>query len=207
MSPLPAAHPLPALPAATIAGELNGKPLYSNHRLLVFYFDVTSMSAQDQSKAFDAASRFVNTDMTRADAVSIMRYSGRGAEVLQDFTGDRARLLAVLATMAANTSTMPAMSATDAEFGAFSPDGRVRALRDAATLLGSLSEKKALVYISGGLNISGADNRSQIRTALGAAMRSGVSFYPVDGFGRPARWAERRDHRYGAGCADLACHG
>ena len=37
--------------------------------------------------------------MTPADRVSILRYSGGGVDVLQDFTDDRNRLLSILETM------------------------------------------------------------------------------------------------------------
>ena len=182
VSPLATAQALPALTPATLAVETPGQLLYKDHRLVVLYFDASSMTAQDQVKAFDAASRFVSTQMASADAVAIMRYASHGSELVQDFTGDRARLLAVLATMAGSAAPAPAASrAAEAEFGAFSPDARVRALGSAVTSLGALSEKKALVYISGGLNISGGDNRAQLRAAENAAVRAGVQVFPVDG--------------------------
>jgi hypothetical protein len=54
-------------------------------------------------------------------------------------------------------------------------------------MLGSLSEKKALVYFSSGLRLNGVDNQAQLRATINAAIRSGVSFWPIDARGLMAQ--------------------
>jgi len=82
-----------------IAPESPGKPQYSDRRLLAIYFDMTAMPPDDQLRALGAAEKFVRTQMTAADLVAIMRYEGGSVDVVQDFTGDRNRLLSILETM------------------------------------------------------------------------------------------------------------
>ena len=60
---------------------------------------MTAMPPADQLRALAAAKKFVRTQMTSADLVSILRYSGGSVDVLQDFTDDRNRLLSILETM------------------------------------------------------------------------------------------------------------
>ncbi len=50
-------------------------------------------------------------------------------------------------------------------------------------MLGSLPEKKALVYFASGMTLTGIDNQAQLRATVNAAIRSNVSFYPVDARG------------------------
>ena len=66
---------------------------YKDRRLLAFYFDMTAMPPADQQRALSAAEKFIRTQMTEADLVSILRFGGGSVDVLQDFTADRNRLL------------------------------------------------------------------------------------------------------------------
>ena len=50
-------------------------------------------------------------------------------------------------------------------------------------MLGTLNEKKALVYFASGLKLNGVDNQAQLRSTLNAAIRANVSFYPIDARG------------------------
>ncbi|HEY3838957.1 MAG TPA: VWA domain-containing protein, partial [Bryobacteraceae bacterium] len=44
-------------------------------------------------------------------------------------------------------------------------------------------EKKALVYFASGMTLNGIDNQAQLRATIHAAIRSNVSFYPIDARG------------------------
>ena len=54
-------------------------------------------------------------------------------------------------------------------------------------MLGSLPEKKALVYFASGLRLNGTDNNAQLRATINAAIRSNVSMYPIDARGLVAQ--------------------
>ena len=68
----------------------------------------------------------------------------------------------------------------ETETNIFSTDQKLVALETAAKMLASLPEKKALVYFSAGVGKSGVDNQAQLRSTVAAAVRSNVSFYPID---------------------------
>src|SRR5580698_7917731 len=81
-----------------ISLESPDKAKYKDRRLLAMYFDMTAMRPDDQLRALTAAEKFIRTQMTTADLVSILRYEGGSVDVLQDFTQDRNKLLSVLQT-------------------------------------------------------------------------------------------------------------
>jgi len=180
-----------------IAPEVPGKIQYGGRRLLAFYFDMTAMPPEDQLRALRAAEKFVRTEMTPADLIAIMRYQGGSVDVLQDFTADRNRLLSILDTMvvgegqgsvesiddASSADTGAAFGQDDSEFNIFNNDRQLSALMTAAKMLGSLSEKKSLIYFASGLRMSGLDNLAQLHATIDAAVRAGVSFWPVDARG------------------------
>jgi len=170
---------------------------YNDHRLLSLYFDMTAMPPDDQIRAIAAAEKFVRTEMTSADMISILRYAGGSVNVLQDFTADRNRLLSILQTMivgegqgstesiddASTADTGAAFGQDDTEFNIFNTDRQLSALQTAAKMLGGVSGKKSLIYFASGLRLNGVDNQAQLHATIDAAIRSGVSFWMVDARG------------------------
>ena len=53
-------------------------------------------------------------------------------------------------------------------------------LENAARMLAAFPEKKALIYFSSGSTGSGAENFAQLQSTINAAVRSNVSYYPID---------------------------
>jgi VWFA-related protein len=184
-----------------ITAETPGNIRYKGHRLLALYFDMTAMPPGDQIRAPVAAKKFIQTQITSADLISILRYSGGAVEVLQDFTDDRNRLLSILETMivgedqswyespddASTSDTGAAFGQDDSEFNIFNTDRQLAALQTAAKMLGQLSEKKSLVYFVSGLRLNGLDNQAQLHATIDAAIRAGVSFWPIDARGLVAQ--------------------
>jgi VWFA-related protein len=184
-----------------ITPEVAGNIRYKDRRLLTLYFDMTAMPTADQMRALAAAQKFIRTQMGPADLISIMRYSGGAVEVLQDFTGDRDRLLSIVQTMivgegqglgestddASTQDTGAAFGQDDSEFNIFNTDRQLSALQTAAQMLGQLSEKKLLVYFASGLRLNGIDNQAQLHATIDAAIRDGVSFWPIDARGLVAQ--------------------
>lgn len=205
-----AAEPLPPvgkpgllekLPHTQIAAEAPGNTRYRDRRLLALYFDMTAMPMPDQLRALGAAQKFVRTQMTSSDLMAIMMFSGGAVQVLQDFTADRDRLLTVIETMivgegegfdetvsdASSSDTGAAFGQNDAEFNIFNTDRQLSALQTAATMLGRLNEKKSLLYFASGLRLNGTDNQAQLHATINAAIRAGVSFWPIDARGLMAQ--------------------
>jgi hypothetical protein len=50
-------------------------------------------------------------------------------------------------------------------------------------MLGQLNEKKSLIYFASGLRLNGLNNQAQLHATINAAIRAGVSFWPIDARG------------------------
>ncbi|MBZ5632252.1 MAG: VWA domain-containing protein [Acidobacteriia bacterium] len=192
-----AVAPFPKLPKSQIAPETPGDVRYRDRRLLALYFDLTAMQIPDQLRALEAAQKFIRTQMTPADLMAIMTFSSGSVQVLQDFTDDRDRLLSIIETLAvgedenaaddtAGADTGAAFGQNDAEFNLFFTDRQLSALQTAATMLGKLNEKKSLIYFASGLRLNGINNQAQLHATTNAAIRAGVSFWPIDARGLTA---------------------
>jgi len=76
-----------------IAPEAPGNIQHRDRRMLAMYFDMSAMPVPDQLRASSAAEKFIKTKMTPQDLLAIMKFSGSGVEVLDDFTDNRDELL------------------------------------------------------------------------------------------------------------------
>jgi len=183
-----------------IAPERPGDLKYRNRRLMVMFFDMTSMPIQDQKRAQVAALKFLHTQITPADLLAIMTFSS-DVKVVQDFTDDRDLLEKDIKSLVIGegqgfeisnqddsaSDTGAAFQQDDTEFNIFNTDRQLSALETAVKMLGSLNEKKSLVYFASGIQRNGLDNQAQLRSTINAAIRANVSFYPIDARGLVAQ--------------------
>jgi VWFA-related protein len=198
-APAAAAAPAPAVKPVTanqIAPETPGDIKYRDKRLMVMFFDMTSMPIQDQVRAQAAAQKFLRTQMTASDLVAIMTFTN-DINVVEDFTDDRDLLTKDIHNLIvgegqgldettsddSTSDTGAAFTQDDTEFDIFNTDRQLSALATAARMLGSLNEKKALVYFASGMQRNGLDNQAQLTATINAAIRANVSFYPIDARG------------------------
>ncbi len=173
---------------------------YQDRRLMILLFDFSSMQPAEQIRAKQAAIHFLSTQMTASDTVAIMTF-GAALQTVQDFTSDRDLLIATInkfrigessenATFADEGADAQDQSgqfvADETEFNIFNADLKLAALEDAARTLGQYPEKKALIYISSGIQKNGVDNQSQLRATVNTAVRANVAFYPIDARGLSA---------------------
>ena len=155
------------------------------------------MQPAEQIRSREAAIKFLTNQMTPSDMVSILTY-GNELKTVQDFTSDRDLLIATINKFRAGDSSENAtfadegadsqdqsgqFVADETEFNIFNADLKLAALEDAARTLGQYPEKKALVYISSGIQKNGVDNQSQLRATVNTAVRANVAFYPIDARG------------------------
>lgn len=194
----PPAAAVKSLTANQIAPSKAGEVKYKDRRLLVMFFDMTSMPIGDQVRAQTAAKKFLTTQMQPSDLMAIMSFSTE-LKVLQDFTDDKDELQKTVkglivgegSDLAADGSTGAdneedtgaAYTADDTEFNIFNTDRKLAALESAARMLGSLPEKKALVYFASGVSKTGSENEAQLRATVNSAVKNNVSFYPIDARG------------------------
>ena len=68
----------------------------------------------------------------------------------------------------------------DTEYNIFNTDRRLQALRSIADKLVTIDEKKSLIYFSSGMDRTGIENQSQLRSATNAAVRANMAIYTLD---------------------------
>jgi len=201
-APKTAANAVKAVVQTQIAPAKPGEIKYKDRLLMVMFFDMTSMPIQDQLRAQTAALKFLKSQMTPSDLMAVMSLTS-DLKVLEDFTDDRDELAKTIkglvigegSDMAVDGSTgadneadtSDAYTADDTEFNIFNTDRKLAALESAAKMLGSLNEKKALVYFASGVTKTGVENEAQLRATINSAIRANVSFYPIDARGLVAQ--------------------
>jgi VWFA-related protein len=188
----------PAAPQVEAPPPAAGEVRYKDKRLMVLFFDFTSMPAADQVRTQDAAIKFLETRMTASDLVALMTFSQQ-LRMVEEFTSDRETLIRTIrkfptgegSELAGEAETPAAeedesevlFTADDSEFNIFNTDRKLSALETAARQLGIYPEKKALIYFSSGVGKTGVENHSQLRATTNAAQRANVSIYAVDARG------------------------
>ena len=188
----------PNTPSAAAASEQ-----LRDRRLVVLFFDLTSMQPDDLIRAHDAAAKFVKQQMTKADVVAVVAFSTR-LTVLANFTNDHALLDKAIAQLTENSTTDlsnplyaaaengeydvqeytgAAYTPDETEFNVFNTDQKLAAIEGLANVLGGIPGRKAMVEFTGGITQTGEENRTQLRAATDAANRADVSIYSLDSRG------------------------
>lgn len=174
------------------AAPVEGRQRFRDRRLLVLFYDWSGLDQADQMRALEAGQEFVRTKLTGSDLVALVNYATR-VNVLQEFTNDRDLLLAAMKKLmpgvedefalgeeGAEADDEGAFQADLREFNLFNTDRKLAGLEEVAQHFAALPEKKAVIYFSGGKSKTGPENESQLRATINAAVRSNVSFYPID---------------------------
>ena len=171
-----------------------GDAKYRDKRLLILYFDLSAMPIGDQLRAYQAATKYVTSQMTTSDLMAIVTYEGGSVRIKQDFTADRAVIRNVIDVLVYGEDKdgdgvrdepdqSSAFGQGDAEFNIFNTDRQLAALQTAVTMLRPFPEQKTLIYFGSGLRLNGNDNTAQLRATTNAAVRANVTINPVDARG------------------------
>ena len=165
-----------------------------NHRLIVMFFDLTSMQPEDLDRSVDAARDFLRDKMQPADLVALVSL-GDTLNVDQDFSADKDALIQEVGAyngtegqgfaQGANGNTNQAEDASsytpdESEYNDINTDRELFALRAIAKSLEKITEKKSLLYFSGGISRDGIENQASLRAAVNAAVRANLAVYSVD---------------------------
>ena len=165
-----------------------------NHRLIVMFFDLTSMQPEDLERCVDAAQDFLKTKMQAADLVALVSL-GDTLNVDQDFTADKNALINEVGAyngtesqgfaQGANANTNQVEDTTaytpdESEYNDLNTDRELFALRAISQSLSKINEKKSLLYFSGGISRDGIENEASLRSAINAAVRADLAIYSVD---------------------------
>ncbi len=191
-----------AMGAGTSPDEI--KAVVHDHRMIVLFFDMTSLQPEDLLRSTRAAQKYLREQMTPADLVGVVAF-GNTLKVIANFTNDREFLQqavdalvpgheAALASLAdaataangeaaVTEDTGAAFVADDTEFNVFNTDRKLAAIEAICEVLESIPGKKSLIQFTGGITQTGEENRSELIAATNSANRSNVSIYSVDSRG------------------------
>jgi VWFA-related protein len=172
-----------------------------DHRLIVIFFDLSSMQDEDIDRAVEAATKYVKTQMQPADLVALVSMS-TGLTMDQDFTSNKEALLRGLGkyngtdeTGFANGGTgstsgtaddTSAFAADDTEYNSLNTDRELLAIRTIAKSLERVDQRKSMLYFSGGLTRNGIENEASLRAATNEAAKANMAIYSVDSRGLQA---------------------
>ena len=185
--PATAAAPAPA--AAPVKVDMKGR------RLIVLFFDLSSMQPEEVQRAVTSAHDYIEKKLAPADMIAIASFS-TSLQVVQDFTADRDQLTEAIDAFGGvngagfedggngdpedTSDNGNAFTADDTEFNLFNTDRRLDALQTLADQLSGIEQKKSVIYFSSGMSQSGTDNQVQLRRTVDRANRANVSIYAAD---------------------------
>jgi VWFA-related protein len=165
-----------------------------NHRLIVIFFDLTSMQPEDLDRSVNAAQDYLRAKMQPADLVALVSL-GDTLKVDQDFIADKNVLINEVGVYNGTEGQGFAQGATDnsnqvedttgytpdeSEYNDLNTDRELFALRAISKSLEKITEKKSLLYFSGGISRDGIENQASLRSAVNAAVRANMAIYSVD---------------------------
>ncbi|HYK87770.1 MAG TPA: VWA domain-containing protein [Acidobacteriota bacterium] len=164
-------------------------------RLIILFFDLASLETEDLIRSVETAEDFVSKKSTPYDLLAIATYSST-LQIVQDFTNDRVVLLDALKHLnptEAGDATQEDLGdpdtseddyvPDDTQFNIFNTDRRLSSLETLAKMYREVPVRKSLIYFSSGIETTGIENQSQIRSTVDSANRSNLSIYAVDSRG------------------------
>ena len=173
-----------------------------DHRLIVMFFDLSTMQDDDTDRAVEAAEKYVNTQMQPADLVALVSFS-TALTMDQDFTRDKQALLHALGKYNGSDQTAfdngnlggvtngtsddaSTFTADDTEYVNLNTDRELYAIRQVAKSLERVDQRKSMLYFSGGLARNGIENQASLREATNEAAKANLAIYSVDARGLQA---------------------
>jgi VWFA-related protein len=167
----------------------------SGKRLVILFFDLSSLGTENLFRSVDAAHDFIDKQTGPQDLLAVATYSST-LSLVQDFTNDRDVLLktirSIASTESGDTATEDLSESSSSEdtfvpdtvqFNVFNTDRRLSAIETLAKMYREFPERKSLIYFSGGMTTTGIENNAQIRSTVDNANRSNMSIYTVDSQG------------------------
>jgi VWFA-related protein len=180
-------------PAAAV--KPTDKLEFRDRRIMVLFFDLTSMQPEEIERAVQAGQKFVDKQMTPSDMVAVVSLA-TSLQVNQDLTSEHDLLDKALARLNPSSGggfdagatgdtegtadTAQPFTPDDTEYNIFNTDRRLEALQSLADSLARIEQKKSVIYFSSGMDRTGIENQSQLRNAVNRAVRSNVAIYPMD---------------------------
>jgi VWFA-related protein len=168
------------------------KDALKGKRLMIMFFDLSSLQTEDVIRSVDNARDFVTKQAGPQDLVAVATYSS-ALSLVQDLTNDHDVLLKVLNSISSmesgdtSAADLSDASTTDdvyvpdsTSFNMFNTDRRLSAVETLAKMYRDFTELKSLLYYTSGITTTGVENNAQIRSTVDNANRSNMHIYVVD---------------------------
>ena len=183
--------------AEMLSNAVGGDPSkLRDHRLIVLFFDLSSMQPEDIDRAVDGANEYIRNKMQPADLVAVASL-GTALTLDHDFTADKSALLSTLgryngstgsAGLSAGTTgssdgtadNASSFTADDTEYNDLNTDRELYAIQAIAKSLERVDQRKSMLYFSGGLSRDGIENQASMRAATNEAVKANMAIYSVD---------------------------
>ncbi len=166
-----------------------------DRRLIILFFDLSAMEPDEIERSAIAAQNYVDKQMQPADLVAVVSL-GNSIVLNQDFTSDRTQLKKALqgfnlgagagfeegsvGTTEGTPNNANSFTVDDTEYNIFNTDRRLEAIRSIALQVASVPQEKALIYFSSGMDRTGIENESELRSATNAAVLANMAIYTMD---------------------------
>jgi VWFA-related protein len=177
-------------------GNVTDVKALQDHRLIVMFFDLSSMQPEDIDRSVLAAQDYINKKMQPADLVAMVSLADT-LTLDQDFTADKEKLLAATKKYDGSDASgfaagneggvtdgtaddSSSFTADDSEFNALNTDRQLLAIRSVAKTLEKVDQRKSMLYFSGGLTRQGIENQASMRAATNEAVKANMAIYAVD---------------------------
>jgi VWFA-related protein len=167
-----------------------------DRRLIVLFFDLSSMQPEDVTRAVDSAKDYINNHMSPADMVASVSLNA-SPSMDQDFTNDKQALLTAVSKYDGTagqgftggsegggtdgtSDDSSSFVADDSEFNALNTDRQIYAIRTICKAIEKVEQKKSLMYFSGGLTRQGIENQASLRSTTNECVKANTEIYAVD---------------------------
>ncbi|MDR3698422.1 MAG: VWA domain-containing protein, partial [Candidatus Sulfopaludibacter sp.] len=157
-------------------------------RYLVLFFDNSTMAFADQTRARDAATKFIDKNAGPNHFMAVVNFTG-SLQVAQNFTSDADRLREVVSGIKTSYVNPNAGGPVGMGGGGMRGLGNIEGAYGARTVLLALgtmakgleeiSGRKILIFFSRGFPLT-AEIQSELQPVLAACNKANVAIYPID---------------------------
>lgn len=174
-------------PIASFSRESDIEPNAPGHqRYMVLFFDDSTMGANLQIQARQAAGKFVESTASPNRMMAVVDFNGT-LNIAQNFTADGDLLKKVVSTVkyssvhpngGVQVASMgaPSLAQTESDFAARSV---LLSMREMAKALHAVPGRKTLILFSSGFPLT-PDRQSELTATIDALNKANIAVYPVD---------------------------
>jgi VWFA-related protein len=165
--------------------QSGASPNDNTKHYLVLFFDNSNMDFADQTRARQAAAKFIETNAGPNRLMALVDFGGT-LRITQNFTADADRLKKLVAgtkfaTTSPNLDQVAALGAppivnAETDFGVFD---MLWAVRNLAKNMAAVPGRKSLVLLTSGFPLT-PERESEVSAVIDACNKANVAIYPID---------------------------